>query len=130
MVAILLALATFLPRLGSRWLGPLERALSRLSGRKTLCLILLPLTTIAIRLALLPIVPYPRPRIHDEFAYLLQADIFAHGRLAFPPHPFSRFFETFYVNFHPTYSAMYPPAQSAVLAFGQLLGNPPFGPWI
>ncbi len=129
-VAVLLALAAFFPLAGNRYFSPLERAFTRLAARRTLCLLLLPAVTIALRLLLLPIVPYPRPAVHDEFSYLLQADIFVHGRLAFPPHPMARFFETFYVNFYPTYSSIYPPAQSAVLALGQLLGNPPFGPWI
>lgn len=123
-VAALLALAAFFPLLGNRYFAPLERAFSRLATRRALCLLLLPALTIAIRLLLLPIIPYPRPAIHDEFSYLLQANIFTHGRLAFPPHPMSRFFETFYVNFHPTYSSIYPPAQSAVLAFGQFFAAP------
>ena len=126
-VAALLALTVVFPLLGTRWFAPLENALSRLAARRTACLFLLFFLTIAIRLALLPIVPYPRPTIHDEYGYLLQADIFAHGRLAFPSHPMSLFFETFYINFHPTYSAMYPPAQSAVLAIGQLASNPWIG---
>jgi len=53
--------------------------------------------------------------------------MFAHGRLAFPPHPLAAYFETFYVSFYPTYSTMYPPAQAATLALGQLLGNPWIG---
>jgi hypothetical protein len=53
--------------------------------------------------------------------------MFAHGRLAFPPHPMARYFETFYVTFQPTYSSMYPPAQGAALAVGQLLGDPWIG---
>lgn len=126
-VVALLVITLFFPLLGGRWLAPLESTLSRLASRRTACIYLIFFATIIIRLLLLPVVSYPRPIIHDEFAYLLQADIFAHGRLAFPPHSMARFFETFFVSFHPTYSSIFPPAQSAVLALGQFLGHPWIG---
>ena len=72
----------------------------------------------------------PLPWWHDDYAYLLSADTFAHGRLATPPHPLSDFFETMQVLQRPSYAGKYPPGQGAVLAVGLLLGQPLLGVWL
>src|SRR5579862_2160327 len=78
------------------------------------------------RALLLPVAGIPEPRINDEYSYLLMGDTFAHFRLTNPTPAAWQHFETFHVNFLPTYHSKYPVSQGLALAFGEIVFRQPW----
>lgn len=99
----------------------LEPLLRRLAEKTYLAMAVLAGLPIVLRLLLLLHSPTPVPSGSDDFSYVLLADTVSHLRLANPPHPLHRFFETIFVLQEPTYSSIYPLGQGIALALGHLV---------
>ena len=131
LVAILIVATYILRTFPCGWFQAVEQYLSRLARRRALAVLVVGVLVLAIRAALLPVLPIPEPGIHDDFGFLLMGDTFAHGRAANPTHPMWIHFESIHINQRPTYGAVFYPAQGLVLALGQVVGRHPFvGVWL
>jgi hypothetical protein len=128
LTAIVFGLCFCLPGLGSSFFATIERSFGRLARRRRLSVALVGVTTLLLRLALLPIHPIPYPVYTDDFSFLFAADTFAHGRLTNPTPAMWTHFETMHIGMNPTYSSMFFPAQGLILAAGKVLfGHPWYG---
>ena len=110
------ALALLLPRQGQRLSEGFHRVLSRLADRPRLAIVVAGVLPVILRLALLPWNPAPYPRAMEEHNNLLQADTYAHWRLANPPHPLAAVLQSFQLVEWPHYMSARP-ALSSLFAF-------------
>ncbi len=128
LTAVAIAVAFCWPRLGSSYFSRVERAFGQLARKQGLAIVVVGVTALLLRLAILPLCPIPLPFVPDDFSFLLASDTFASGRLSNPTPAMWVHFESIHISMQPTYMSMYFPAQGLVLAGSKvLLGHPWYG---
>lgn len=109
---------------GLRWLG-------RVGARPVVASLLLGLGVAVVAALHAWLVHWPEPSVHDEFAYVLGAEIFAGGELARPTPAHWEHFESFHILLTPGYAPKYPPGHSLVLGLAlKLFGDVRHGLWL
>ena len=131
LAALVMLLALPAARGRWKWPGWWERPVAILARRRWLAICAAAAAPLILRAALLPVYPAPQPRVQDEFAFLLGADTFAHGRVANPQHPLWPHFESMHIFARPVYASAFPAAPSLFMAAGEaLFHNAWLGVWL
>jgi hypothetical protein len=108
-----------------------KRRLATFARCQPVVILLSAVLPLVLRALLLPWIPAPQPRVQDEFAHLLVADTFAHGRLVNPVHPMWVHFESMHILVRPVYASVFPVGQGIAMAAGAVIfGHPWAGVWI
>src|SRR3984957_6426185 len=94
--------------------------------RPVLAAVVLALGFVALRIALVPLMPVPVPVVTDEFSHLLLADTLLHGRVANPVHRFWPHFESIHILMQPHYVSAYFPGHAVWLAAGRFVTGIPW----
>jgi hypothetical protein len=128
LTAIVLGLSFAWPGMAASWFSRIENLLGKLAKKKFASVLLVGLSGLVLRLAILPWCPTPLPFVPDDFSFLLASDTFSHGRLTNPTPEMWIHFESIHIDMQPTYMSMYFPTQGMALAAGNVVfGNPWFG---
>lgn len=114
------------PKPGRQILVALHRVLRPLERRPKLAILLAGILPVVLRLVLLIWHPEPHARTMEEHNNLLQADTYAHWRLANPMHPLAVVLQSYQVIQWPHYMSSRPPLSSLFLFVGQVLFDSPF----